>query len=240
MKWIETQLGVDTVRHGAVADPLSSIGRHELDVVGPFGSEEIKELLQRFAVVALSCPHETAGVVIDHDHQILVTAPIRDLIDADADQRIERIARGPAVSHHPRSNRTNGAPRDTHQLHHRSLGGVRHQPRDLVIELSGVTGTVTRPRHRSNRHRMYPTRNPRRCCFDEHPRRASIKRPPAAASVTTVIQPRHRTALTAPRTPSRVEPHRHHDHIAAVHNLTIDTGDHPTITYPGHPSPYPV
>jgi hypothetical protein len=62
----------------------------------------------------------------------------------------------------PAGDRADGAPRDPHQLDHRGLGGVRHQPRDLIIERSGVAGIVTSPRHRRDRHPMVRRTHPGR------------------------------------------------------------------------------
>jgi hypothetical protein len=95
--------------------------------------------------MAFGCPPRPAGVVIDDDHQILVAAPERDLIDPDPCQPIERIRRCSRIGDDPTRDRAGGAPRDPHQFHHRGPRGA-----------SASTNTFVVPAHTA-RHRRRPS-----------------------------------------------------------------------------------
>ena len=105
-------------------------------------------------------PHEPAGVVVDDDHQVLVAAPVGDLIDPDAGEPVEGVDRSSRVGHDAGGDRPDSPPGDTHQRDHRRLGGVGDQPGDLIIEGPGVARAVTRPRHRGDDHAVVPARAP--------------------------------------------------------------------------------
>ena len=167
-----------------------------LDPAGSFGAEEIEERLQGGLVMTVGGPHQPAAVVIDDDHQVLVAAPIGDLVDPDPHQPVERVPDGAGVGHDAAGDRPDGAPGDPHQLDHRRLRAVRDEPGDLIIERSRVPGAVTGPRHRGHRHPVLGTAHPWRVGLDEHADRAGIQRPPAAPSLTLVVTAA--TPITAP------------------------------------------
>ena len=75
--------------HGA--DPLGRVGADQADLGATLGAEQVEERLQGLAIMSCRGPHQSAGVVIDDHHQVLVAAPIGDLVDPDPRQPIERI-----------------------------------------------------------------------------------------------------------------------------------------------------
>jgi hypothetical protein len=153
---VQAQRGVGAGGGGAVTDPLRRIGADQLDAAGSFRSEEIEERLQGGPVVSAGGPHQPAAVVVDDDHQRAVAAPVRDLVDPDPHQSVERVPDGPGVGDDPPGDRPDAAPGDAHQLDHRRLQAVRDQPGHLIIERPGVPGAVTGPRHRGDRHPHAP------------------------------------------------------------------------------------
>lgn len=188
MERVQAERGVLASGQGAVADPLGRIRADQADLGCSFRSEEIKEPLEGGPVVAGGGPHQPAGVVVDNDHQVLVAAPVGDLIDPDPGQPIERVPHRPGIRDNPTSDRPHSAPRDPHlQLDHRRLGDVGDQPGHPIIEDTAMTGAVTRPGHRSNCHTMVSTRHPRCVGFDEHLGRPGIQCPPAAPTLAVVV-----------------------------------------------------
>jgi len=235
VKRIKTQGRVLAVGGGAVADPLGRIGRDQANLGGPLGSEEIKELLEGGPVVTGLGPHQPAGVVVDHDHQVLVATPIRDLVDPDPLEPIERIAQLPSFGHDPGGDRTHGPPRDAQQLDHRRLRRVRHQPRDLVVEVPRVARTMARPGHPRDRHPMIPAANSRRFGLDEHPRRAGVQRPPTAPSFALVVATRASLTNAAAQLRVGSQPASHHDRIIAL--VDVDRLDHHASVDADRPRP---
>ncbi len=88
---VQAQRGVLTRGQGAVTDPLGRIRADQPDTTGSFGSEEIEELLEGGPVVTGLGPHHPAAVVVDDDHQVLVSAPVGDLVDPDPGEPVEGI-----------------------------------------------------------------------------------------------------------------------------------------------------
>jgi hypothetical protein len=74
---VGTGLGHDGV------DEVRAVGRDMSDLRTALGAQEVKEPAHRGAVAARRGPHQPAGVVIDDDHQILVTVLVADLVDPD-------------------------------------------------------------------------------------------------------------------------------------------------------------
>ena len=221
-----------------VTDPLRGVGADQANPGCPLGAEEIEELLQRGPVVAGGGPHQPAAVVVDDDHQVLVAAPVGDLVDPDPHQPVERIPHGPGIDDDAAGDRPDTAPSDPHQLHHRRLRAVRDEPGDLIVEGAGVPGSVTGPRHRSDRHPVLRTRHPWRVGLDEHADRAGIQSPPAAPPLTLVVAAA--TPIAAPtatrRTPA--QPARHDDLGAVV--VVLDRLDDDPAFDAEHPRPYPL
>ncbi|AII10976.1 hypothetical protein EP51_43485 (plasmid) [Rhodococcus opacus] len=60
------------------------------DLRAAFGSEQIEESAQGGGVAALRHPHQPARIVIDDHRQVLVALLVRDLIDPDPPQGLER------------------------------------------------------------------------------------------------------------------------------------------------------
>ena len=141
---------------------------------------------------------------------------VGDLVDADAAQPIQPITKCFHVGPHPGDDRPDGAPSDAHQLGHRALRTLRHQPRDGLIEGQRVPGAVPRPRHMRYYHAMLGAANPRRVCLHEHTDRARIQRPPATPSLSRVVAATPSTADTAPASRCPRSPHLHDEPAAAA------------------------
>jgi len=145
--------------------------------------------------MAVGCPDQPAGVVIDDDHQVLVATPIGDLVDPDPFQPVERVTGGAGVGHDAGGDRADGAPRGAHQLDDGGLRRVRHQPRHLIIERFRVPRVVTSPRHPSDDHPMITAAHPWRVGLQEHTHGSCVQCPPPAPALTGVI-----AAATPPAT----------------------------------------
>jgi hypothetical protein len=63
-------------------------------------------------VAAGGGPHQPAGVVVDHDHQVLVPALVGDLIDPDPLEPLEPVDAGVDVGHDPGDDVAHRAPPD--------------------------------------------------------------------------------------------------------------------------------
>ena len=166
---------------------------------GAFFAEFIEEHVQRCVVAARAGPHQTPGVVIDHDNQVAVTALVAEIfIDPDPAQPIETIDPRLDVVVDPGDDHADRAPRHPQQLTRRGLRGA--QP------------STTPPCHRSHgsdQHRVAPTEppppsdadaatGPAHVGLDEHLRRARVQRPPPAPTITSVIA--RRPPPTSPTT----------------------------------------
>ena len=143
-----------------------------------------------------------------------------------------------ASAHDPAGDRPHRAPGDPHQLDHRRLRAVRHQPGDLIVERSGVPGAVTGPRHRRHRHPMVGAGHPWRVGLDEHPHRAGIQRPPPPSSLTLVIAAATPIAAPAATPRASAEPARHDDLAGVL--VELDGLDHHVAFDADHPRPYPL
>ena len=112
--------------------------------------------------------------MINDDGEVAMVSLVRDLVDADAPQPIQPIAKGFDVGPHPGDDRPDGAPSDAHQLGHRALRTLRYQPGHGLIEGQRVPGAVPRPRHMRHDHAVLGAADPRRVCLHEHTDRARI------------------------------------------------------------------
>ena len=64
-------------------DEVSSICAHVGDLGAALLTEEVKEGVHGCTASARRRPHQSAGVVIDHNHQVLVAPLVGDLVDPD-------------------------------------------------------------------------------------------------------------------------------------------------------------
>jgi len=102
-------------------DPVGVIAGHVLDLRAALLTQHIQELLDRFAVPAIRCPHQPAGVMIDDDGQVLVAFADRDLIKSEALQAREQVAALLGLGADARADPPDGPPRDPHQHTDRGL-----------------------------------------------------------------------------------------------------------------------
>jgi len=98
----------------------SALGAHEADVATTLLAEQVEERLERAAFLAGRRPHEAAGVVVTTTVKNLKPR-CRRLVDPDAHQCLEGIARRPGVGHYPGDDRADATPGDPHQLDHGRL-----------------------------------------------------------------------------------------------------------------------
>lgn len=128
-----------------------------------------------------------------------------------------------------------GAPRNAQQLAHRGLRGAHRKPRRQVVEVTGMPGAVTRPRHPGHDHAMVPAAHPWRRGLEEHLRRAEIEGSPAATTFAAVIARRASPAPATPMPGLGLRPHRHHDRRR---NVVVADRFHDRARQPAGALPY--
>ncbi len=166
------------------------------DLAGSLRAERAEERAEGGLVLTWGCPHEAATVVVDDDAQILVAALVGDLINPDPRQVGELVMKFAGVIPDSGDDCPDGAPRDPHQLGDRSLRRLGGKPRDLCIEVVGVTGLMPGPRNGRHGHTISPTRHPRSVGFQIHLNCPGIQRTPAPPPTAEVVS----------RTPSTARP----------------------------------
>ena len=92
MERVKADHGVGAALGDGPGDPFGVIARHQLDLLAALFAEQIQELLDRFAVPAVRCPHEAAGVMVDHHGQVFLAFADRDLIKPEAPQACVQVA----------------------------------------------------------------------------------------------------------------------------------------------------
>ena len=195
-------------------------------------AEQIQELLDRLAVPAGCRPHQPAGVMVDHDSQVLLTLADRDLIEPEPLEVREHVATAFRLGGDALADTSDRPPRDPHQLADRALARVHRQPRCLVIKRAGEPGVVTRPRHRGDDHPVLAALDPRRVSLQIAERRAEIQRPPPATALAEVIARAAPAAVRAAIPLAVPRPDRDHDRAV----LLVDCLDD-RLLQPQHPRP---
>src|SRR5450830_384046 len=198
MERVRAADGVGALLGHDSSDPRGPVGGNMGDLRGSFRPERIKERAQGGLVLTRRHPDQTAAVVVDDNGQILVSALIGNLIDPDPGEAGELVVQFLGISPNPGDDRADRAPRDPHQLRDRRLGRLRGQPRDLRIEVVGVTGPVPGPRHGRDAHPVDAARHPRRVGFQLDPNRSRVQRSPPSSTVALVISGATPLAPTAP------------------------------------------
>ena len=150
--------------------------------------QRVEEAVQGGLVATGRGAHQAPGVVVDDDGEVLVALLVGDLVDADLPQPGELIDRGGGVGPVAGDDRSDGAPRDPHQLTRRGLRGLRRQPRNLLIERERMPGPVARPRHPGDDDAVIPAADPRGVGFEEHLNLTEVQAPPPSASLAPVIE----------------------------------------------------
>ena len=179
----------------------------------------------------------TRGAQIPQNQQVALALLVADLVDPDPAQPGEPVDPGHRVRRDPGDDRPHGAPRDPHQFHHRALRARHRQPGHLIIEVPGVTGAVTRPRHRRDDHPVHPAGHPRRVGLQHRPHRSQIQRPPPPPTLPGVIT---RTAQPAHPTPPPLPTRRAHMSDHQLMGLVELDPLHHRLLDPEQPSPYPA
>lgn len=129
---IQTQLRVRTGVERAFGDQFGRVRADQADLASTGRLQQVNEFLQRLTVMTVRGPCQVAGVVIEDNHQIVVTAPIRDLIDADPSQPVEGIfvARASATTLPAIAPTVRTTPSSTRPLRSSRCAG---RPDDLII-----------------------------------------------------------------------------------------------------------
>lgn len=104
-----------------VRDPVRPVLGHVRDQPGPVGAESVEERAQGGLVPPGSSPHQPLRVVVHHDGQVPVAALVRDLVDPDPPQPLQRVPSRRGLIRDPGDDRPDRAPRDPQQLTHRGL-----------------------------------------------------------------------------------------------------------------------
>src|SRR5262245_49885879 len=239
----------DVKRVGAADGVGASLADHVSDPFGPvradmgdLGTPAFTGCLQRIeegahgrAFAAGMSPHQPAGVVVDHDGQVLVVAFVGDLIDPDPPQAGQRVDAGGGVGPHPRDDDSDCAPSDPHQLGDCSLGALGGQPGHLLVETAGVSRAVSGPGDLSHRRPVDGAVDPRGVSFNEDLDGSHIQPTPPPPPLTTVIPggPRSADSASTPARSSR--PHMGHENLCRV--VELDVLDHRVLD-PQHGAPY--
>lgn len=155
-----------------------------------------------------------------------MSLPVRDLVDADAGDALERVAGLPHARRDALEDCAHSTPRDSQQTGNRRLVRAHRQPREPILEHAGELGLGPRPRDTLNMNAVPGTPHAWRLCPDVRPREAEADRapppptftsPPARAPTTTLgastgfrlrrPHPRHEVAPSASQpTPSSTAP----------------------------------
>ena len=80
---VDAALGVRAALGNRAGDPGGHVARHQFHLFAALFPELVEEPEHRRAIAASACPHQPAGVVVDHDGQVAVALAVRDLVDPD-------------------------------------------------------------------------------------------------------------------------------------------------------------
>jgi hypothetical protein len=121
VKRVQGDDGVRAALGDGPGDPFGVIARHELDLLAALLTQQSEELLDRFAVPAVRCPHQPAGVMIDNHGQVLLSLANRDLVKPEGLQTREQVASLLGFGADALADTSDGPPRDPHQMADRGL-----------------------------------------------------------------------------------------------------------------------
>jgi hypothetical protein len=230
MKCVRAERGVGTALGDHDSDPLGRVSTDQPDPRRPLLTQKLEELLEGLLVTSDRGPDESSAVVVHHHGQVLVPAPVADLVDADADESLEGVLCRTRVTNDPGDDRAHGAPRDPHHFGDRGLRGVGHEPGHLVVEVPSVASTVGGPGHLSHCHPVFGAVDPWGVGLQIAERHAKIERSPVPSSPTLVIagSPTSTETTSTLRRPPRT--HVDHDRVSLFielhrlnHGRPIDT-----------------
>ena len=200
-------------------DPGGHVAGDELELLATLLAQQIQEPGHGLLVAPAGRPHQSAGVVVDHDREVSLTLANRDLIDADPTQAGEQVAAVLLLGHHPLADPADRSPRDPHQLGDRGLVRVDGQPRDLILEAAGEARVMPGPRDGGDHHPVLAAAHPWRPRLQVAEGRAQIQRSPAPASLAPVIAraaaPAARAAIPLPCL--RTDRHHHRPVVGDLH-----------------------
>jgi hypothetical protein len=160
VEWVHAPDSVRAPPDDCGGERFGHVARHQLELPAAFFAEQLQELLDCRSVTAWGDPHEPAAVVVHDDGQVPVAASMREVIDPDPLQAGEQVAVGDRLLRDPLADRSDGPPRDAHQLRYRLLGRVDRQPAALILERDGEPAVMPGPRDRRHDHPVRLTTGP--------------------------------------------------------------------------------
>jgi len=159
---------------------------------GAFRAEDVEKLQYRLRVAALGCPHQPAGIVIDHAGEIPLSLAVGDFVDPDAAQPGQQVGLPGPLGHDAFDDGLYRPPGDAQELRHRRGRGAGGPPRHHVLKGVGVPRFRARPGHVRDDDPMLRAGHPGDFSFEVDHGGAPVQAPP----------PPRLTAPVVARTPS--------------------------------------
>jgi hypothetical protein len=134
--------------------------------------------------------------VVDDDRDVLVVAPVRELVDADLREVVERVAALPTCDD-PLDDRSDGVPRNAHHVADRGLVAPLGQVADVVLERPREPRAGFGPRYLFDLDAAARAVDAARVVAQLHHHPGEVEMPPAPAT-TAVVPGASLPALGAP------------------------------------------
>ncbi len=179
-------------------DPGRPVGAHVGDCLGSLLAEQVEEGVERRWVRPVGGVDEPTPVVVDDHEQVVVVAPVGDLVDADAPHAREEVLVVEVIDH-PRDDLSDRAPRAAQQSSGRRGGHLDRAPGRELLEGDGVARAVASPGDRGHHHAVLGATDPGNVRYDEHLGASDVEGPPATFAARVVAGT---ATLTVRATPS--------------------------------------
>jgi hypothetical protein len=178
---VQADGGVRDMRDRRFAVDRGHVHADRFDALTPVLAQGLQELAEHVLGAAFADEHDFAGVVVGDHGQEFTAFAVGDLIHADPVDAVQ--APGVEVfGDQPAHQRVDCFPGGAQQRGHGGLAHLADQPAGQVLEIAGMPGARTRPRHPFGAHPLTgPAIDPADLRLDHHPPPAEIDVPPAAA-----------------------------------------------------------